>query len=43
MGNLSVHDPADKTWRSWKLPGDTPRYSVFVDDVASYVRIRDAP
>jgi len=36
----------DKTsaWRSWKPPGDTPRYLVFVDDgYASYVRIRDVP
>ena len=31
-GNVSVHDPADKTWRTWKLPGDKPRpYAVYVD------------
>jgi virginiamycin B lyase len=32
-GQLSVHDPADKRWRSWKLPGSAPRtYAVYVDD-----------
>ncbi len=32
-GKLSMHDPADKSWRSWKLPGDNPRpYAVYVDE-----------
>ena len=32
-GNLSMHDPASKKWRTWKLPGDSPRnYAVWVDD-----------
>ena len=32
-GNLSMHDPADKTWRTWKLPGQAPRaYAVHVDE-----------
>ncbi|HUG22400.1 virginiamycin B lyase family protein [Piscinibacter sp.] len=32
-GNVSVHDPAAKSWRTWKLPGDTPRaYAVYVDE-----------
>ena len=32
-GNVSVHDPADGSWKAWKLPGDSPRtYSVYVDD-----------
>lgn len=32
-GNVSVHDPADATWRAWKLPGSNPRtYAVYVDD-----------
>ncbi|HEV7912920.1 MAG TPA: lyase [Albitalea sp.] len=32
-GNLSLHDPADKSWRSWKLPGASPRaHAVYVDD-----------
>ena len=32
-GQLSVFDPADESWRSWRLPGDRPRaYAVFVDD-----------
>jgi len=32
-GNLSMHDPAAKTWRTWKLPGDNPHnYAVYVDE-----------
>jgi virginiamycin B lyase len=32
-GQVSVHDPAGATWKSWKLPGGHPRaYAVFVDD-----------
>lgn len=32
-GNVSVHNPADGSWRHWKLPGERPRcYSVYVDD-----------
>ena len=32
-GNLSMHDPAAKSWKAWKLPGDSPRcYAVYVDD-----------
>lgn len=32
-GNLSMHDPAAKSWRTWKLPGDKPRaYAVYVDE-----------
>jgi virginiamycin B lyase len=32
-GQLSVHDPAKNSWRSWKLPGDSPRtYAVYVDE-----------
>ena len=32
-GNLTMHDPAAKRWRSWKLPGDGPRpYAVYVDE-----------
>ena len=31
-GNLSLHDPARQTWRSWQLPGAAPRpYAVYVD------------
>ena len=31
-GNLSVYEPAGKSWRQWKLPGDRPRaYAVYVD------------
>jgi len=30
---LSVHDPADGSWKAWKLPGDGPRtYAVYVDE-----------
>jgi virginiamycin B lyase len=32
-GNVSMHDPAAKSWRAWKLPGDKPRcYAVYVDE-----------
>ena len=32
-GNVSVYDPAAKSWKEWKLPGDKPQaYAVFVDD-----------
>ena len=32
-GNLSMHDPSAKSWRTWKLPGDKPRaYAVYVDE-----------
>jgi virginiamycin B lyase len=30
---VSVHDPADGSWKAWKLPGSNPRtYAVYVDD-----------
>jgi virginiamycin B lyase len=32
-GNVSMHDPANGGWKTWKLPGEKPRcYSVYVDD-----------
>ncbi|MGC1173439.1 virginiamycin B lyase family protein [Polaromonas sp.] len=32
-GNVSMHDPQAKTWRTWKLPGDSPKaYAVYVDE-----------
>ncbi len=32
-GNVSVHDPANGSWKAWKLPGERPRcYAVYVDD-----------
>jgi virginiamycin B lyase len=32
-GNVALYDPADKSWRSWHLPGAHPQaYAVFVDD-----------
>ncbi len=32
-GQVSVYDPADESWREWKLPGSSPRaYAVYVDD-----------
>jgi virginiamycin B lyase len=31
-GQVSRYDPADKSWKSWRLPGDRPKpYAVFVD------------
>jgi streptogramin lyase len=33
VGNLSVYDPASKSWTVHKLPGDAPHaYAVYVDD-----------
>jgi virginiamycin B lyase len=32
-GNLSVYDPAARSWKVYKLPGKEPQaYAVFVDD-----------
>ncbi len=32
-GNLSMHDPARSSWRTWKVPGASPRpYGVYVDE-----------
>ncbi len=32
-GQVAVYNPADGSWREWKLPGDSPRaYAVYVDD-----------
>jgi virginiamycin B lyase len=31
-GNVGVYDPAEKSWKEWKLPGGSPRaYAVWVD------------
>ena len=30
-GNVSVHDPVDKSWKQWKLPGENRTYAVWVD------------
>lgn len=32
-GQLSMHDPAAKSWRAWRVPGANPQpYAVYVDD-----------
>jgi virginiamycin B lyase len=32
-GQLSMHDPAARSWRAWKLPGNRPMpYAVYVDE-----------
>ena len=32
-GNVSMHDPAAKSWRTWKLPGARPAaHAVYVDE-----------
>jgi virginiamycin B lyase len=32
-GNLSMHDPAARNWRQWKLPGSDPKpYAVYVEE-----------
>ena len=32
-GQVAVYDPADESWREWRLPGDNPQpYAVYVDD-----------
>ena len=33
VGNVSRYDPATKSWKTWRLPGQHPRaYAVYVDD-----------
>ena len=33
-GHLSMHNPADGSWKSWKLPGSNPSpYAVYVDNI----------
>ena len=31
-GQVGMYDPAARTWREWKLPGNAHAYSVWVDD-----------
>src|SRR3989442_1256119 len=32
-GNVSVYDPRAQTWKTWRLPGESPRaYAVYVDE-----------
>jgi virginiamycin B lyase len=31
-GQVARYDPATRTWREWKLPGDAHAYSVWVDE-----------
>jgi virginiamycin B lyase len=32
-GQVSAYNPADNSWREWKVPGERPRiYAVYVDD-----------
>lgn len=32
-GNVSVYDPADESWQTWRLPGNAPSaYAVYVDE-----------
>ena len=31
-GQVGMYDPASKSWREWKLPGNAHAYSVWVDD-----------
>src|SRR5437867_11302320 len=32
-GQMSMHDPATRAWRSWRLPGASPQpYAVYVDE-----------
>jgi virginiamycin B lyase len=32
-GQVAVYDPADDSWREWRLPGDQPlAYAVYVDE-----------
>ena len=33
-GQVSMHDPATRAWRSWRLPGASPQpYAVYVDEL----------
>lgn len=31
-GQVSVYDPKSNAWKSWKLPGDSTTYAVYVDE-----------
>ncbi|MAS38037.1 MAG: lyase [Anaerolineaceae bacterium] len=32
-GNVSVYNPADESWQTWRLPGERPQpYAVYVDE-----------
>ena len=31
-GHVGMYDPASKSWKEWKLPGNAHTYSVWVDD-----------
>ena len=32
-GQLSMHDPKERSWKAWKPPGASPRlYAVYVDE-----------
>jgi virginiamycin B lyase len=34
VGQVGVYDPADGSWREWRLPGTSPQaYSVYVDEL----------
>jgi len=37
-GNVSVYDPAAKTWKQWLLPGEKPRTDL-VQRLAGYSQI----
>src|SRR5437588_8964566 len=40
-GQVGMYDPASKSWREWKLPGNAHTYSVWVDD-KDKVRLTDS-
>jgi virginiamycin B lyase len=43
LGNVSVHDPRDGSWRAWRLPGERPARLLRLGGPADKVWLTDFP